>query len=129
MREQHLDLLSIAPRLGVGFGPGDLAGHVTRAFVEAPGNLSRRRLGAALRFRVSRAAIARRGAIEIGRVISHQRACRPQEVAGGSDVALSLVIESEAVAGERAVVVLVLVEDGNVRLDAWTSPRTADFLG
>lgn len=99
MGKQHLDLLSIAPRLGVGFCPGDLAGHVARAFVKAPRNLSHRRLGATLRLQGARAAIARRGAIEIGRVIIHQRACRPQELAGRADVAISLVIESEVVAG------------------------------
>jgi len=61
--EQHLDLLSLATRRGVGIGGGDIAGHVARAFVDRAQDLAGRCVRTAARLESARIAVELAGAI------------------------------------------------------------------
>lgn len=66
MREQHLNLLAIAPRLLISGGLGDGAGDIARSLVHVACDLPARRLGAALRLERAVAAVSNAGKVGDG---------------------------------------------------------------
>src|SRR5277367_6943033 len=106
MREQHLNLLSLASRSDIGLGGGDLARQVASAFMNAPWDLAGRCVRAASRFQLARAAIIGARPVEQRRTVVHQRPLRAQHLASGTEVRVALVIVAEVVTREGPIATL-----------------------
>src|SRR5690348_3170890 len=86
VREQHLDLLPLAPRGLVGRGCGDVASEIARPFVDRARHLARGRLRAAPGLERTGVAVVLAGAIEQRRPVVHHRALGGEHLAAWAEV-------------------------------------------
>src|SRR4029453_2238653 len=114
--EPHLDPLAFTARPLVGLGADPRPRHVAGTFIDAARDPAKRRLRTAYRFEVALGAVDDAAAIEDG-VPVIDASCRGQRLAAGASIGIWALVVAEFLGGDRPVLALGLIEDGDVRSD------------